>query len=98
MRSKAVLISALLLMGCAGPLVGREGRVTVALYETLQEADQACRRLAKRDPGPGRAFGGCMVRWAEGGYWYYQVHCVRDSAYCLAHEIRHIVEPEWHHD
>lgn len=41
---------------------------------------------------------GCMMKHANGSYTIYCQDGSRDElAECLAHEIRHILEPEWRH-
>ena|SRR3990172_4158766 len=43
----------------------------------------------------GQPVRGCMTRSPEGRV---TIYCREGDVECLAHEVRHALEPEWHHD
>ena len=86
-------IAALALSGCAttAPNVSVEGPVTVIL-NGWRDTAKACAAIS----GQPNAIG-CMTRRGN----HVTILCPVDGsvtlAQCLAHEIRHVVEPQWHH-
>ena len=90
MRRLHVALVGLLLVGCGiSPQVGTSGPVTVILDDGRRVAEQ-CQQIT----GHPRAQG-CMVRVGN----RVTIMCPRDwPAECLAHEVRHVVEPEWRHE
>lgn len=60
------------------------------VLDSQKETTKICEELSRV-----KGARGCLIRWQE-TYW---VFCPQgpNMAECIAHEIRHIVEPEWRH-
>lgn len=93
MLRAALVASALILTGCASLAdVGQEGQLTVILDKPRRIAE-ACVQMSGKP-----AAEGCMQALNDRFF----ILCPLDgasvsTAQCLAHEIRHIVEPGWQH-
>ena len=83
---RAITVAAIVLGGCSiAPFVGyRNGPVT--LY--IGEVRHVC-------AAGGSSNRGCTMRYPNGRV---EVYCADGDYECLAHELRHIVDPMWEHD
>ena len=90
MRFK-VACGLLLLAGCASPawIEGRSGPVAVYLAKTPEAVQQACEKVLGPTPGGWR---GC-IRFGSLRVW---IWCQEKDVECLAHEIRHLIEGDFH--
>ena len=87
----AILLT-LLLAGCATRAqIGREGPVTVILDDARTVA-ATCATITRQPSA-----WGCVATIGE----YHFIFCPRTgggTAQCLAHEVRHVIEPTWRHE
>lgn len=87
-----MLLLMLFLTACASlPIVGVEGPIMVIL-DTPSETTRVCRELIAKFAPPGQYWRGCVT--VGGGKAI--VRCPFDDAQCLAHEVRHIIEGNFH--
>ena len=91
----------LVLTGCAsasrGPIIGIEGPITVILMAPA-DLREACRALGIK-AGPNQRLRGCMRPYGDPAKpWGADIWCGHGDAQCLAHELRHVVEPGWTHE
>jgi len=84
----AIVFVAMATFGCGVPMsTSVSGPVAVS----IGDIDHMCRAVNGER--------GCMVKHPNGTIMIYCRNESRDAlAECLAHEIRHIVEPEWRHN
>ena len=76
----------LMLGGGCGTVQASSGPVTVV----LGAVGPVCARLTGRSQAVG------CTAWAPGGG--VTIRCPFNDALCLAHEIRHALEPRWEHE
>ena len=92
-RRRWVLVMLVMgLSGCAFSVRATEGPVTVVLGDSASTARQ-CVRLT----GEPRAVW-CMTRFGPAVTIYCPMIKAEGLAECLAHEIRHVLEPAWRHE
>ena len=82
----AVSVATILIGGCAtSPFVGyRNGPITLYIGDVRHVC--AAGGIGNR---------GCTMRYPNGRV---EVYCADGDYECLAHELRHVVDPAWQHD
>ena len=96
LRSAAIVALALAMAtGCASvksgaPMIATNGPVTVKLFPDREAVRLYCFDHALPIPWNG----GCFIPKRDGSF---EIVCPLRDVDCLAHEIRHKVEPGWRH-